>query len=117
MDSLAGHADSGILSEDLTDVMVAVGEAARACTWQSTRLSTYPRLNWLLSSRHPSDDTTEPAGVLVGAGLPQLPRLVGEAKSYSERLFEFPVANSLVASDAAEAIVRPAPSSSLRPST
>jgi hypothetical protein len=29
---------------------------------------------------------------LVGAGLPQLPRLAGEAKSYAERLFKFPLA-------------------------
>lgn len=28
--------------------------------------------------------------VLVGAGLPQLPGLAGDAKSYAERLFEFP---------------------------
>ena len=46
--------------------------------------------------------------VLVGAGLPQLAGLAGEAKSYSERLFEFPVINSLGDADAAEAIVAPA---------
>ena len=33
--------------------------------------------------------------VLVGAGLPQLPGLVGDAKSYAERLFEFPHISSL----------------------
>lgn len=46
--------------------------------------------------------------VLVGAGLPQLPGLVGDAKSYAERLFEFPAVGSLSDSEAAEAIVLPA---------
>ena len=46
--------------------------------------------------------------VLVGAGLPQLAGLADEAKSYSERLFEFPAINSLGEPEAAEAIVAPA---------
>ncbi len=46
--------------------------------------------------------------VLVGAGLPQLPGLAGEARSYSERLFEFPEIGSLNADDAAAALEIPA---------
>jgi hypothetical protein len=45
---------------------------------------------------------------IVGAGLPQIPRLAGEAKSYAERLFKFPEIGQLPASDAAEAVVAPA---------
>src|SRR5699024_8174654 len=46
--------------------------------------------------------------VLVGAGLPQLPGLAGDAKSYAERLFEFPMIGSLSDSDARAAIEVPA---------
>ncbi len=113
VDPLVGHADSGQLAEDLTDVMVAVGEAASAC--ESGLLLAVDEVQYLseielaavVTAIHRTTQLSLPI-VLVGAGLPQLPRLVGEAKSYSERLFEFPVVDSLVASDAAEAIVRPA---------
>ncbi len=113
VESLAGHADSGILSEDLTDVMVAVGEAARACesglvlAVDEAQYLSEVELAAVVTAIHRTTQLSLPV-VLVGAGLPQLPRLVGEAKSHSERLFEFPVVDSLVASDATEAIVRPA---------
>lgn len=45
---------------------------------------------------------------LVGAGLPQLPGLAGNAKSYAERLFDFPMIDSLEAADAKAALVLPA---------
>jgi hypothetical protein len=45
---------------------------------------------------------------LVGAGLPQLPELAGEAKSYAERLFRFPTVDSLNPEHAREALVEPA---------
>jgi hypothetical protein len=45
---------------------------------------------------------------LVGAGLPQLPRLAGEAKSYAERLFKFPTIGRLDRDQAIEALVEPA---------
>jgi hypothetical protein len=46
--------------------------------------------------------------VVVGAGLPQLPGLAGEARSYSERLFEFPEIGSLEDADARAALEIPA---------
>ncbi len=45
---------------------------------------------------------------LAAAGLPQIPRLTGEARSYAERLFSFPVIGSLSANDATAALVEPA---------
>jgi hypothetical protein len=45
---------------------------------------------------------------LVGAGLPQLPRLAGEAKSYAERLFKFPQIGELSVTEAGQALVDPA---------
>ncbi len=44
----------------------------------------------------------------AGAGLPQLPGLAGEAKSYSERLFKYPTIGELPKDAAREALVEPA---------
>lgn len=46
--------------------------------------------------------------VLLGAGLPILPGLAGESKSYAERLFSFPEIGALSAADAAKALQDPA---------
>jgi len=46
--------------------------------------------------------------ILVGAGLPQLPGRTGSAKSYAERLFEFPGVGPLAPDAARAAIARPA---------
>jgi hypothetical protein len=46
--------------------------------------------------------------VLVGAGLPQLPALAGNAKSYAERLFTFPEIGSLPIHEAKQAVIAPA---------
>ena len=45
---------------------------------------------------------------MVGAGLPQLLALAGEAKSYSERLFEYPQVDKLNTSAALDALRKPA---------
>ena len=44
----------------------------------------------------------------VAAGLPSLPALAGEAKSYAERLFTYPKIDRLSRGDADEALARPA---------
>lgn len=49
--------------------------------------------------------------VLLGAGLPILPRLAGESKSYAERLFSFPEIGALSETDAAKALQDPAQAS------
>src|ERR1700757_3437019 len=46
--------------------------------------------------------------VLIGAGLPQLVGLAGKAKSYAERLFDYPVIDALSSDDAATALREPA---------
>ncbi len=45
--------------------------------------------------------------VLLAAGLPVLPGLAGESKSYAERLFSFPNIGELSRDDAYKAIKRP----------
>ncbi|HLP69650.1 MAG TPA: ATP-binding protein, partial [Rhizobium sp.] len=42
-----------------------------------------------------------------GAGLPQIARLAGEAKSYAERLFQYPVVGALDPASARQAVEKP----------
>jgi hypothetical protein len=66
-------------------------------------------LGALITAIHRTSQLNLPV-VLVGAGLPQLPGLAGDAKSYAERLFEFPEIGSLERSDAEAALAIPAES-------
>ena len=51
---------------------------------------------------------------IAGAGLPSLATLTGEAKSYAERMFTFPVIGSLSVPQAREALVVPAEDEGVR---
>lgn len=45
--------------------------------------------------------------IVFGAGLPSIAALAGEAKSYSERLFDYPKVNALEPADAERAVREP----------
>ncbi len=113
VDAVAGSADSGILSEDTADLLTAVGEAAR--DRQSGVLIAIDELQYLdgeelgalISAIHRTVQLSLPI-ILVGAGLPQLPGLAGSAKSYAERLFDFPRIDSFASDDARAVLSVPA---------
>ncbi|HXH57689.1 AAA family ATPase [Iamia sp.] len=113
VDALAGTADSGDLSEDVTDLLLAAGEAAQErdsgllLAVDEVQYLAAEELAALITAIHRTTQQDLPV-VLVGAGLPQLPGLAGDAKSYAERLFEFPQIGSLERDDARAAIVVPA---------
>lgn len=113
VDALAGQADSGVLSEDLTDLLIATGEAAaeKAAGFllaiDEVQYLAPEELGGLITAVHRTTQLNLPV-VLVGAGLPQLPALAGDAKSYAERLFDFPEIGSLSLPDASAAISIPA---------
>lgn len=113
VDAYAGKADSGILSEDLTDLLVAAGEAAAECASSvliavdEVQYLSSEELGALITAIHRTTQLNLPV-VLVGAGLPQLPGLAGNAKSYAERLFDFPSIGSLDASQARDVLEIPA---------
>jgi hypothetical protein len=65
------------------------------------------QLESLIAALHRCVQRTLPI-TLVAAGLPQIPELAGEAKSYSERLFKFPAIGKLADSDARRALEDPA---------
>jgi AAA ATPase domain len=108
-----GEADSGRLEDDLTDVLVAVGQAGAdrsrgiLVAVDEVQYLSETELSALIVATHRSTQLNLPL-VLVGAGLPQLPGLAGEARSYSERLFEFPEIGSLDEPDARAALEIPA---------
>ncbi len=113
VDAIRGKADSGNLSEDLSDLFFALGEAARekksgvVFLFDEIQFLERADLEALIASLHFATQRGLPVTV-VGAGLPQLPKLAGEAKSYAERLFDFPMIDRLAPVAAADALVKPA---------
>lgn len=113
VDPLAGSADSGVLSEDTTDLLVAVGEAVKdrrtglLLAIDEVQYLAGEELAALISAIHRTVQLSLPI-LLIGAGLPQLPGLAGSAKSYAERLFDFPQIGPLAAEDARAALELPA---------
>jgi hypothetical protein len=108
-----GLADSGNFTEDLTDLFVALGEAASAhgtgvvFLFDEIQFLNITEFEALIAALHKTVQRSLPI-TLVAAGLPQIPRLAGEAKSYAERLFKFPSIGKLAAPDATAALVDPA---------
>ena len=113
VDAVAGSADSGVLSEDMTDLLRALGEAAHdrnsgvLIAIDEVQYLDATELAAIISAIHRTVQLSLPV-ILVGAGLPQLPGLAGTAKSYAERLFDFPRIGSLEADDARTALSQPA---------
>ncbi len=107
-----GLADNGDLEHDLQALVEAVGEAAKA---GKTALVMFidelqyvdeQQLAALITALHRAAQGSLPV-TLVGAGLPQLRERTGKAKSYAERLFDFPVVGPLEPEAARLAISRP----------
>jgi hypothetical protein len=113
VDALTGVADSGDVEEDVTDLLVELGEAARDARsgviflLDEIQLLDQPSLEALISALHRVAQRELPLA-LVGGGLPSIPRLAGEAKSYAERLFRFPRIGRLDEDAARDALILPA---------
>jgi hypothetical protein len=108
-----GLADAGDLEHDLQSLLEASGAAAKAAGTALVllidELQYVPEdeLAALITALHRVGQRQLPV-VLVGAGLPQLRGRTGRAKSYAERLFDFPEVGSLAVEDARSALVKPA---------
>lgn len=113
IDPERGTADSGDLEIDLPNLLVAIGEAAEerksavAVLIDEVQYFTQEELGALIMAMHRVQQRQLPL-VLLGAGLPILPGLAGESKSYAERLFSFPEVGALSESDSAKALREPA---------
>lgn len=112
VDPEVGIADSGDLENDLPELFVRVGEAAKAAGKAWTLLIDEVQylgqkdLAALIVSLHKINQANLPV-LFFGAGLPQVAALSGEAKSYAERLFHYPDIGALSESDAKAAIRQP----------
>jgi hypothetical protein len=108
-----GVADSGALESDLSDVLVALGEAAIeqrkpvAIIIDEMQYLSEAELGALIMGMHKISQEQMPI-ILFGAGLPQLAGNIGRAKSYAERLFLFPPVGALTETDATTALQEPA---------
>jgi hypothetical protein len=108
-----GLADNGDLEQDLTTLLETVALAAREADTAAIlfidELQYVPeeQLAALVTGLHRCAQRSLPLG-LMGAGLPQLRGRMGKAKSYAERLFDFPEVGPLSRQEAALAITQPA---------
>ncbi len=108
-----GLADNGDLEHDLQALLETAGIAAQKA---GTALVMFvdelqyvreEELAVLITALHRTSQRRLPV-VMVGAGLPQLRGRTGRAKSYAERLFDFPEVGPLSPEEAKLAIVKPA---------
>lgn len=112
IDAEPGVADSGDLEADLSAVFLALGDAAAdrgtaiALIIDELQYLNEDELSALIMAMHQISQRQLPV-VLIGAGLPQLVALSGRAKSYAERLFQFPELGPLLPADAAAALQEP----------
>lgn len=108
----SGAADSGDLEVDLPSLFVAVGEAAEergvavAILIDEIQYFSLVELSALIMAMHKMQQRQLPV-VLIAAGLPILPGMAGDSKSYAERLFSFPDIGPLPESDAIRALRDP----------
>ncbi len=108
-----GIADSGDLEQDLIALFVEIGNAAKQ---KKTALTLFideiqyieeEQFAALIMALHKCSQKQLPV-ILIGAGLPQLVGQAGRAKSYAERLFEYPNIGPLEAPAAKKALEAPA---------
>jgi hypothetical protein len=107
-----GTADSGDLEADLSELFVAVAEAAAdrgkavAICIDELQYLSEAELSALIMALHRVAQRALPL-VMVGAGLPQIIGLAGKSKSYAERLFDYPPVGALAPPDASNALQTP----------
>jgi hypothetical protein len=101
------------LGEDFTDLLLALGQAAAekhrgvAFLLDEVQFVGAEEFGPFVVGLHRLNQKALPV-TCVAAGLPSLPALVGEAKSYAERLFEYPRIDRLSRLDAISALRDPA---------
>lgn len=107
------RADEGTIAGDLSELFLQLGTAASSkgsgvvFLLDEVQFVSEIEFRSIISALHRATQKNLPITV-AAAGLPQIPRLTGEARSYAERLFSFPVIASLAESDATAALVEPA---------
>ena len=105
-------AGSGNLEVDLPELFLTLGKTARAADSKvaifldEVQYLVEEDLRGLIVALHRLSQENLPV-ILFGAGLPQVAGLAGNAKSYAERLFDYPGIGKLTDESAGEAIKEP----------
>ncbi len=113
VEAAEGFADHANLALDLTDVFLAIGQAAAersrgvVLLFDEVQFLSKQQLEAVIEALHKMVQRKLPI-TLAGAGLPQIAELAGDAKSYAERLFKFPAIDVLSPADAKAALSWPA---------
>jgi len=113
VEPIRGIADNGDLEHDLQALLEIVGAAAQSAGTvlilfvDELQYVEEDQLASLITALHRTAQRSLPV-VLIGAGLPQLTGRMGRAKSYAERLFEFPELGPLTPASARLALEKPA---------
>jgi AAA ATPase domain len=108
-----GLADNGDLETDLSALLVQVGQAAKAANTvlimfiDELQYVRHEQFAALIAALHRCAHLKLPI-TIVGAGLPQVLAIAGEAKSYAERLFDYATVDKLSREAADIAIRKPA---------
>jgi hypothetical protein len=104
--------DEGTLTRDLSELFLQLGAAAASkqsgvvFLLDEVQFAREIEYRSVISALHRATQKNVPL-TFAAAGLPQIPRLTGEARSYAERLFTFPVIANLGEADAQAALVEP----------
>jgi hypothetical protein len=112
VDPEAGTADSGNLEYDLSELFIRIGEAAQSAktAWvlliDEVQYLAPLDLSALIVAIHRVNQIGLPI-IFFGAGLPQVAALSGDAKSYAERLFNYPTIGALDFQAATDALKQP----------
>lgn len=111
---LPGIGDEQVLTADLTDLFLEIGAAARerdqgiAFLLDELQFISEVEYRALISALHRANCQRRLPITMAAGGLPQIPKLSGEARSYAERLFQFRAIGKLARVDAEQALVEPA---------
>lgn len=104
---------AGVYADDLTDIFVQLGKAAlrsndTICFFvDEAQYLAEEEVSGLIIALHRCNQLRLPV-MLFAAGLPKIKKVVGEACSYSERLFRFEYVGALTDEEAASAVCEPA---------
>jgi len=108
-----GSGSTGDLERDLTELCTELGEVAKqheagvVFLIDEMQFLKNDEMEAVAAAMHRMSQRRLPVA-LAGTGLPQLPGLMVEAKSYAERLFSYPKLDRLADEDAREALRAPA---------
>jgi len=119
LEPMLGLSDSGDLQSDLADLLVAVAQAAASngngvlLLIDEVQYLSEKELGALVMAMHRLQQLSLPMA-MIGAGLPTLPGLTGNAKSYAERLFVFSEIGALSLENSIRAIRVPLSGANVR---